>query len=837
MKANTCLTERRRKSAARRLRGGVAVTLVTLLALTAAMRTGRADSEQLDLSFRIGGKTVTDFFELTDEAHDVVIQPDGKIVVVGTATPKISTHDFFALVRYNADGLRDASFGTDGKVLTNFNSFEDVAEAVALQADGKIVVAGTTFRSPNSSGDRSSDFALARYNADGSLDTTFGTGGKVTTDVFGSPDFAKDVLIQPDGKIVVVGASHGFSVARYNSNGSPDTTFSPFGYVRVTLNSADDRAEAGALQPDGKIVAAGSTGQRFQFTLARFNTNGLLDSGFDGDGFAAIDFSGMGSSFDTARGVAVQPDGKIVAAGYVNGSGPLLPMGSGEALARVNPDGSPDPTFGAGGKVLTADFFGARTGGATDLALQPDGRIVAVGGAGSSDFNSTDFTVSRYNADGSPDPTFGSGGKLKTNFFDGQDVAMAVALQADGKIVAAGWAVVGLPRDFAVARYNPSATQSPALVQFSAASYSAQESHAGGAPARIFVTRTGDTSGTSTVAYSTADGSATQKSDYTIALGSVTFAPGETSKFFDVLLTQEGFARGDKVAHLFLSDPSGASLGAHGSAELLIGDDDGANTPTNPIDDSTNFVSQHYHDFLNRIADDAGLQFWTNEIEQCGADAQCRAARRVNVSAAFFLSMEFQETGFYAIRLQRVAFGRKSEVAATRLPYRQFVRDARQLGKGVVVGQPGDVQTLEANRQAYAERIVSGSDFAARFPLALTADQYVDALYASAGVAPSAAERQSAVAAFGAGGTAGRVASLRAVVESASVRNAEFNAAFVLMQYFGYLRRNPTDAPDVDDTGYQFWLSKLNQFGGNFQNAEMVKAFISAEEFRHRFGQ
>jgi uncharacterized delta-60 repeat protein len=817
------------------------------MALDAATGTGRAASEQLDPSFGFGGKITTDFFNFVDEAHDLAVQPDGKIVAVGTASPG-TFHDFFGVARYNADGRLDISFGTVGEVVTDFGPFEDVAEAVAVQPDGKIVVAGTTFgEDPPTGIDRPSDFALARYNADGSLDTSFGTGGKVTTDVFGSRDLAGDMLIQPDGKIVVVGSSNGITVARYNSNGSPDTTFgSPFGFVRVTLGGSIntvDRAHAVALQSDGKIVIAGQTKEPSsnfsRFTLARFNANGTLDSGFDGDGFAVVDFSAEGSVLDSAVGVAVRPDGKIVACGFAGGitQPGFVSSAPAAALARLKPDGSPDPTFGGGdGKVLTQEFLGSLFS-ATDLALQPDGRIVVAGAAINRELTNLDFAVARYNADGTLDQTFGTGGKIKTDFFGGRDAAYAVALQPGLGIVLAGEATVVSPNDFALARYAPSATEPPTLVQFSADSFSASEALAEGAGAHIIVTRTGDISGTATVEYSTADGSATQKSDYTAALGTLTFAPGETTKFFDVLVTQEGFARGQKVAHLLLSDPTGAALGARGTAELRISDDDAADSPTNPIDDSAHFVSQHYHDFLNRLADADGLAFWTNQIESCGADAGCREVRRINVSAAFFLSAEFQETGFYAIRLQRVAFGRKSEVAATRISYRQFIHDARQVGEGVIVGQAGFEQRLEANRQAYAESVVSGPAFAARFPASLTAAQYVDALYNSAGVTPTAAERQDAVTAFGAGGTAGRVAALRKVVESASVRNAEFNAAFVLMQYFGYMRRSPTEAPDIDDTGYQFWLSKLNQFNGNFVRAEMVKAFLSSAEYRNRFAQ
>ena len=163
------------------------------------------------------------------------------------------------------------------------------------------------------------------------------------------------------------------------------------------------------------------------------------------------------------------------------------------------------------------------------------------------------------------------------------------------------------------------------------------------------------------------------------------------------------------------------------------------------------------------------------------------------------------------------------------------MRDALRVGEGVIIRQPGGDQQLESNKQAYATEIVNSAAFVSRFPTALVATQYVDALFSSAMVTPTAAERQAAIDAFGAGGTAGRVAALRSVAESASVTRSEFQAAFVLLQYYGYLRRNPTDQPDGNNGGYQFWLNKLNSFGGDFIQAEMVKAFITSDEYRNRF--
>jgi len=268
---------------------------------------------------------------------------------------------------------------------------------------------------------------------------------------------------------------------------------------------------------------------------------------------------------------------------------------------------------------------------------------------------------------------------------------------------------------------------------------------------------------------------------------------------------------------------------------------------TNAIDDARLFVWQHYLDFLNRPADADGLNFWTNQTTNCGAADPLVC--RINVSASFYLSIEFQNTGFYAIRLQRAAFGRKSKDPATRMTYQEVLNAASQLGQGVVVLAAGWEQALEANKQAYAEQVVTGSDFVSRYPLTMTAAQYVDALIATAAVPVTTAERNAAITAFGSGNTTGRAAALRAIAEAAqltqagtekgsnSAVNREFREAFVLMQFYGYLRRNPTDPPDNNDSGYQFWLQKLNDFGGDYIAAEMVKAFISSTEYRQRFTQ
>jgi hypothetical protein len=344
----------------------------------------------------------------------------------------------------------------------------------------------------------------------------------------------------------------------------------------------------------------------------------------------------------------------------------------------------------------------------------------------------------------------------------------------------------------------------------------------------VTVIRSGDTSGAASVDYATVDGNATQKADFEYAAGTLTFAPGETSKTLTVLLNEDGYVEGSENFSVSLSNPGGAVLGQQSVTTIAVGDDVPETPPANQIDDATVFVYTHYHDFLNREPDPAGLAFWTNQIVSCGNDVGCIEAARVNVSASFFLSIEFQETGYLCYLLQKESFG-------TSPKYAEFMRDVQEIGRGVVVNAPGWQQKLKENQQQFAEKWVARPAFKAAYDQLSNAD-YVNALYAHAGVLPVPAERDSQINALDTA-SQDRAAILLEVAESAVFRQKENSAAFVLMQYFGYLRRDPDAAPDADLSGYNFWLNKLNQFGGNYVNAEMIKAFITSLEYRGRFGQ
>lgn len=352
----------------------------------------------LDTTFGNGGRVTTDFPGLAAVASAVVIQPDGKILVAGGAFPNFTFLGDFELVRYNADGSLDSSFGNNGIVTTSFPGQGSYAFALALQPDGKIIAAGTDFVDFSSENSSNTDFALARYYPNGKLDQSFGNKGKFTTDFDGFNDDVYSILIQPDGKIVAVGdainqaTSYDFALARYLANGTIDSSFGTGGRVRTDLGGSDlDIAYGAALQPNGKILAAGATtfnnGGSQDFAVARYAANGRLDPSFDQDGRVLIDF---GSFLQSAYGVLVQADGKIVTVGYPNTES----SDSDFLLARLNKNGSLDNSFGVGGKVRTS--FGNLNDGANAAILQADGKIVAVGFHATATANGAQFVLARY---------------------------------------------------------------------------------------------------------------------------------------------------------------------------------------------------------------------------------------------------------------------------------------------------------------------------------------------------------------------------------------------------------------------------------------------------------
>jgi len=261
----------------------------------------------------------------------------------------------------------------------------------------------------------------------------------------------------------------------------------------------------------------------------------------------------------------------------------------------------------------------------------------------------------------------------------------------------------------------------------------------------------------------------------------------------------------------------------------------------NPLDNLNPqfFVRQHYLDFLNREPDASGWDFWMKQITSCGFDANCTERRRVNVSAAYFLAIEFQQTGYLVERMYKTAYGNLPN-APVPIRFNEFLVDTQKIGDGLIVGKSGWEDTLENNKQAFANQFVQRSRFASAYPTSLTPAKFVDQMNANAGNVLSASDRAAAVAVFGTAtdtsNLTARAQVLRKVAENQNLYKAEFNRAFVLMEYFGYLRRDPNSGQDADFSGYNFWLGKLNGFGGDYIKAEMVKAFIDSAEYRGRFG-
>jgi uncharacterized delta-60 repeat protein len=381
-----------------------------------------------DTNFANGGVLSVDVDDLDSSAQGVAIQPDGRMVVAGNANN--STNEAFALARFNADGSPDTSFGLNGKLLTVVGTNDSAANAVQIQPDGKIVAAGAANFGTN--------FAVVRYNANGTLDTDFGDTGKVLTPVGGS---VTAMAIQPDGKIVVTGTGNTqanprhFVVARYTTNGALDATFGGgTGLVSTSIGIGGDTAGAVRIQNDGKIVVAGSSTffTSVDFSLVRYNTNGSLDISFGSFGRVTTDFGSANGGI--VSGLAIQPDGRIIAAGQAEI--PVVTGGSEYfALARYTTNGALDASFGSGGEVITQ--VGFDTANVKSVALQPDGKIVA---AGLSLIGTNDqYAVVRYNPDGSLDNSYGTGGEVLVSFDDGgSDSGAAVALDQTGRAVVVG---------------------------------------------------------------------------------------------------------------------------------------------------------------------------------------------------------------------------------------------------------------------------------------------------------------------------------------------------------------------------------------------------------------
>ncbi|MEO6334887.1 MAG: hypothetical protein ABIO91_07895, partial [Pyrinomonadaceae bacterium] len=414
------------------------IAICTLfLSLCTAVISSDAAPGQLDTTFGVNGFTTTPVTNNPNYANSVAIQTDGKIIAVGY------TGSVFAIRRYNSDGSLDAAFNA------NVNAAPQAGDgdSVAIQSDGKIVIAGHNFNGSNL------DFKILRYNANGTLDTSFDGDGAVVTPVGLGYDVAYSIAFQTDGKILVAGRSDtsdfttSYAIVRYNSNGSLDTTFDTDGIVIPPIpgNAITDSL---SLQSDGKIVVAHNTynGSAYILAVLRYNTDGTLDSTFDGDGIVTAT---VGTNVEEAS-LAIQTDGKLVVAcsSYTSDA-----LHYDFWVVRFNSNGSPDTTFGTNGKTFTPIGAGAAQDKAKSVAIQANGKIV-VGGftLNSSNYN---FAVVRYNRNGSLDSRWGNGGIVINDFGGDAESVNAIAIQTNGRIVAAGASDIESPgvRKFALARY------------------------------------------------------------------------------------------------------------------------------------------------------------------------------------------------------------------------------------------------------------------------------------------------------------------------------------------------------------------------------------------------
>ncbi len=508
------------------------------------------------------------------------------------------------------------------------------------------------------------------------------------------------------------------------------------------------------------------------------------------------------------------------------------------------------------GTVLTYSTYlgGSDSDSGASIAVDSNGNAYVTGRTGSSDFPVRDAFQGTYGGGdvntlpGNPVLAFGSDAfiaKINTNasgadslvystYFgvNHNETGSGIALDAIGNAYVTGFsqsigiAVGGIIHTGSTplttsGGANNGNLQSPFVLkiadsaasslQFSAAIYSVAED---GGSAFITVTRTGDASRAAAVDYATYDGTATERSNYTNASGTLRFAPGETSKTFNVLITDNAFVEGNRTVNLILRNPTvGTALGVPLAAVLTIKDNDTAQPSSNPIDDTRFFVRQHYADFLNRLPDAGGFDYWTNLIAECGTNARCIRDRRISVSAAFFVEQEFQQTGAFVYRLYEAAYGRRPS-------YAEFTRERSRLTAS---------SAPDASKQSLAEEFVQRTEFTQKYSPNSSHSEFVDALIKSvrdkSGVDLSN-QRTALIADYDANNNRGRV--LRLVTDDTAFAAAEYNRAFVLMEYFGYLRRDP------DEAGYQFWLNVLNNRVPNNYRA-MVCAFLTSREYQERF--
>ncbi len=769
-----------------------------------------------------------------DSGHDIGVDSTGNASVTGSTlstdfptTPGVydegdnADEDAF-VTKLNASGtaiVYATYLGGNGA---------DFGNSIAVDSAGNVYVTGETFSTdfPTTLGALDTalngidDAFVTKLNASGGLIYSTYLGGNTV-------DLGNNIAVDSTGNAYVTGrtASSDFpitpgafdTIANVSAFGDP--TFDGFvtklnaagtALVYSTYLGGND-ADFGfgiAVDSSGNACVTGTTlSTDFPTTPGAFDTTDNLGSDvfvtkLNASGTALVYSTYLGGNDpDSGQDIAVDPAGNVYVAGDTN---------SFDFPTTTD-------AFQIGGGGTSSDGFVAKIG---DYAIS--GRVIDSSGNGIAD-----VTVTLSGSRSDSRVTGASGSFLFLDTVPSGSFAVTSAKEGF-TFNPSSFSIGNLDTNVAEILFTGTSTvptPTPAVVQFSAASYSVNEN---ARQFRVIVTRSGDTSQPVSVDYETTDGTANDRGDYTTALGTLHFAAGDTAQSFDVFITDDVFSEGNETINLALSNPSaGATPGSQNSVVLTIVDNDLVNGTANPIDSTEFFVRQHYIDFLNRESDADGLAFWMNNIESCGADQACRAAKRIDTSAAFFFSIEFQQTGFMVHRATRAAFNRLAR-------HRELLRDTQQIGAGVVVGIGSWETELEQNKEEYFNEFIARAEFVSVYA-GLTNEQYVDALNANTGGSLSASERLALVGGLNAM-TETRATVLRKVVEDADFAARDFNPAFVLMEYCGYLRRNPDDPPDTDFGGFNFWLTKLNQFNGDFRKADMVKAFITSTEYRQRFG-
>jgi hypothetical protein len=779
-----------------------------------------------------GPSTMTRNFTLT-------VQPGaactGASIFTNAADTSVGARPFsVAIGDFNGDGKQDIAAANP---IANNVSSNNVSVHLG---DGS---GGFTVKPVVSVGSSPISIAIGDFNNDGNQD--FATANQASNNVsIRLGDGSGGFTAKPDvraGPAFFSSRPVSVAIGDFNNDGQQDIAVANRNYPTVSIRLGD-----------GSGGFTGTTEVSVGFTalsvaIGDFNNDGKQDiavANFDANTVSIRLGDGMGGFAGTTEvSVGAAPysvaigdfnnDGKqdiATANSHANSVSIRLGDGAGGFTSR------PDVALGSGASISIAigDF---NNDGNQDVAVanSDSGNVSIRFGDGAGGLSGTTAISVGLSPESVAIGDFNGDGR--------QDIAVAVPGSATVSILLGLCNVINRP-----------------LVSLSDGSYIVNENES---LVTITVNRTGNLSLPVNVDYATDDtGSptgcgilnselASSRCDFNRTSGTLAFAAGETQKTFTVLLNRDSYAESTERFAVNLSNvTNGAALIAPSSATVFIFDSQTPGPP-NIIDDVSNFVRQHYHDFLNREPDQSGWDFWTNQITSCGNNAQCNEVRRIDVSVSFFLSIEFQQTGYLVERFYKVGygdatgastFGGSHQLAVPIVRANEFLTDTQRVGRGVVVLAPGWEQLLESNKQAYALEFVQTSRFTTAFPNIMTPAQFVDKLNQNAGNVLSASERTTAINLFGgaadSSSTAARAQAMRQVAEDQDLYNVEYNRAFVLAEYFGYLRRNPNDAPEstLDYTGYDFWLTKLTQFNGNYINAEMVKAFLSSIEYRQRFG-